>query len=75
VRVEAPHGLSERTDRYGASMAYDPTIGNMVRFGGYDGSLPATKMKMSVPLGATTGTVMVVTPGGKAKTATAFTVP
>ena len=34
----------------------------------------ATKIKVSVPLGATTGKIKVVTPGGKVTTATAFTV-
>jgi len=30
--------------------------------------------KVSMPTGATTGTIKVVTPGGRAKTATVFTV-
>ena len=33
-----------------------------------------TKIKVKVPYGATTGKIKVVTPDGKVKTATAFTV-
>jgi hypothetical protein len=34
----------------------------------------ATKLKVKVPSGAKTGKIKVATPGGKVKTATAFTV-
>ena len=46
-------------------------------FNGVQGTITydtATKLKVKVPSGATTGKIKVVTPGGKVKTATAFTV-
>jgi YVTN family beta-propeller protein len=48
-----------------------------VTFNGVKGTITkdtATKIKVKVPSGATTGKIKVVTPGGRAKTATAFTV-
>jgi hypothetical protein len=48
-----------------------------VTFNGVKGTITsdtATKIKVKVPSGATTGKIKVVTPDGKVKTATAFTV-
>ena len=48
-----------------------------VTFNGVRGTITtdtATKIKVKVPVGATTGKIKVVTPGGKVKTATAFSV-
>jgi hypothetical protein len=48
-----------------------------VTFNGVKGTITsdtATKIKVKVPYGATTGKIQVKTPGGKVKTATAFTV-
>jgi hypothetical protein len=48
-----------------------------VTFNGVKGTITsdtATKLKVKVPIGATTGKIKVVTPSGQVKTATAFTV-
>jgi hypothetical protein len=48
-----------------------------VTFNGVKGTITtdtATKLKVKVPSGATTGKIKVVTPDGNVKTATAFTV-
>ena len=48
-----------------------------VTFNGVKGTITndtATKIKVKVPSGATSGKIKVTTPGGKVKTATAFTV-
>ena len=49
-----------------------------VTFNGVKGSITSdtgTKIKVKVPVGATTGKITVVTPGGKAKSAVSFSVP